>query len=246
MKRRTLDVLFSLGGLALAGLLLVAGIVLTANANFANNYVRDQLTQQNITFKTADTLTDEEKAQPCLVENAGKQLTTGKQAECYANNFIGLHLESTADGKTYAELGTPSPPCAPRSPKPRRPAPPTSPTCRSNSPTSPANAKPSSRAKPCAASCSPHTASANSAPKPAKPPPSPTPPPDSCSCSPSPASSTPTSPPRPPPSPPPNPRAKDLVNAQPHSPIDDLAPRQGLDRHFRVSTLHRISWSPRP
>ena len=78
MKRRTLDVLFSLGGLALAGLLLVAGIVLTANANFANNYVRDQLTQQNITFKTADTLTDEEKAQPCLVENAGKQLTTGK------------------------------------------------------------------------------------------------------------------------------------------------------------------------
>ena len=39
MKRRTLDVLFSLGGLVLAGLLLVAGLVLTANANFANNYV---------------------------------------------------------------------------------------------------------------------------------------------------------------------------------------------------------------
>ena len=107
MKRRTLDVLFSLGGLALAGLLLVAGIVLTANASFANNYVRDQLSQQNIQFKAADTLTDEEKAQPCLVEYAGQQLTTGKQAECYANNFIGLHLESTADGKTYAELGAP-------------------------------------------------------------------------------------------------------------------------------------------
>ena len=37
---------------------------------------------------------------------AGQALTTGKQAECYANNFIGLHLKSTADGKTYAELGT--------------------------------------------------------------------------------------------------------------------------------------------
>jgi hypothetical protein len=107
MKRRTLDVLFSLGGLALAGLLLVAGIVLTANANFANNYVRDQLSQQNIQFKAADTLTDEEKAQPCLVEYAGQPLTTGKQAECYANNFIGLHLQSTAGGKTYAELGEP-------------------------------------------------------------------------------------------------------------------------------------------
>ena len=107
MKRRTLDVLLSLGGLVLAGLLLVAGLVLTSNANFANNYVTEQLTAQNITFKAADALTDEERAMPGLVENAGKQLTTGKQAEIYANNFIGLHLKSTANGMTYAELGVP-------------------------------------------------------------------------------------------------------------------------------------------
>ena len=107
MKRRTLDVIVSLGGLGLAVLLLVAGLVLTSNANFANNYVTEQLSAQNITFKSAETLTDEEKAQPCLVANAGQKLTTGKQAECYANNFIGLHLKSTADGKTYAELGVP-------------------------------------------------------------------------------------------------------------------------------------------
>jgi len=107
MKRRTLDVLMSVGGLAIAGLLLIAGLVLTANASFANNYVTDQLSAQHITFKSADTLTDEEKAQPCLVANAGKQLTTGKQAECYANNFIGVHLKATAAGKTYAELGVP-------------------------------------------------------------------------------------------------------------------------------------------
>ncbi len=105
MKRRTLDVLFSIGGVVLAGLLLVAGLVLTSNANFANNYVHDQLSQQNITFKTADTLTAEEKESACLVKYAGQQLTTGKQAECYANEFIGLHLKSTAGGKTYAELG---------------------------------------------------------------------------------------------------------------------------------------------
>jgi hypothetical protein len=107
MKRKTLDVLFSVGGLALAGLLLAAGLVLTANANFASNYVTDQLSQQNINFKTADTLTDAEKQKPCLVTYAGQQLTTGKQAECYANDFIGLHLESTAGGKTYAEMGEP-------------------------------------------------------------------------------------------------------------------------------------------
>jgi len=107
MKRRTLDVLLSAGGLILAGLLLVAGLVLTSNAKFANNYVTEQLSQQNITFKTADTLTDEERQAECLVANAGKKLTTGKQAECYANNFIGLHLQSIAGGKTYAELGEP-------------------------------------------------------------------------------------------------------------------------------------------
>jgi len=107
MKRKTLDVLLSGGLLVLAGLLLVAGLVLTANANFANNYVTDQLSQQNITFKSADTLTDEEKKADCLVTYAGQQLTTGKQAECYANNFIGLHLKSTANGQTYAELGAP-------------------------------------------------------------------------------------------------------------------------------------------
>jgi len=106
MKRRTLDILFSIGGLGLAGLLLLVGMVFTSNANFANDYVTQQLSQQNITFKPLDQLTAEEKAQPGLVKYAGQKLTTGAQAEVYANEFIGLHLTSTAGGKTYAELGT--------------------------------------------------------------------------------------------------------------------------------------------
>ena len=105
MKRRTLDFFFSIGGLGLAGLLLVIGVVLSSNADFSDDYVTDQLSAQKITFKTADKLTDEEKKAPCLVEYAGQRLTTGKQAECYANNFIGLHVKSTGGGRTYAELG---------------------------------------------------------------------------------------------------------------------------------------------
>src|SRR5947209_6292949 len=105
MKRRTLDLLFSAGGVLLAVLLLAIGVVLTSNANFAKSYVHDQLSQQQITFKTAGTLTAEEKQSACLVQYAGQQLTTGKQAECYANEFIGLHLKSIAGGKTYAQLG---------------------------------------------------------------------------------------------------------------------------------------------
>jgi hypothetical protein len=107
MKRRTLDVLFSVGGGVLAVLLLAMGIVLTSNASFASNYVGTQLSQQNITFKTADTLTAEEKQSACVVQYAGQKLTTGKQAECYANEFIGLHLKATAGGQTYADLGEP-------------------------------------------------------------------------------------------------------------------------------------------
>ena len=105
MKRRTLDVLFSVGGLVLAGLLLVLAVVMTSNANFSKNYVKDQLSQQQITFKPAATLTAEEKRSACLVEYAGLQLTTGKQAECYANDFIGLHVQSTAAGRTYSTQG---------------------------------------------------------------------------------------------------------------------------------------------
>ena len=107
MKRKTLDILVSIGGLGLAGLLLVAGLVLSSNASFARTYVADQLSQQHITFKAADTLNAEEKEQACLVTYAGQALTTGKQAECYANSFIGLHLKAIAGGKTYADLGTP-------------------------------------------------------------------------------------------------------------------------------------------
>jgi hypothetical protein len=107
MKRRTLDLLFSVGGVVLAGLLLVIGVVLTSNANFSHDYVKSQLSQQNITFKTAGTMTTEETKSACLVSYAGQKLTTGKQAECYANEFIGLHLKSIAGGKTYADLGAP-------------------------------------------------------------------------------------------------------------------------------------------
>ncbi|MDI1466038.1 hypothetical protein QEZ54_34190 [Catellatospora sp. KI3] len=107
MKRRTLDLMFSIGGLLVAVLLAVAGFVLKSNADFADDYVATQLRAQNITFKTADTLTDEERRQPGLVEYAGQQLSTGKQAEVYANEFIGLHLKGIAGGRTYADLGAP-------------------------------------------------------------------------------------------------------------------------------------------
>jgi hypothetical protein len=105
MKRRTLDIMFSVGGLVVAALLLVMGVVLTSNANFAKNYTEDQLSAQQISFKAADKLTAEEKEAACLVKYAGQRLATGAQAECYANHYIGLHVKNTAEGRTYASQG---------------------------------------------------------------------------------------------------------------------------------------------
>jgi hypothetical protein len=108
MKRRTLDIVFSVGGLLVAALILVLGLVLQNQANFAKDYVHDQLTAQQIVFTPEDKLTEEEKANTCLVVYAGEQLVTGKQAECYANDYIGLHLGETNDGKTYSQTSTES------------------------------------------------------------------------------------------------------------------------------------------
>ena len=94
----------SLAGLALAGGLAVLGSQMMANANFSERYVTEQLARQRITFRAVDALTDEERARPCVVANAGKPLLTGKQAECYANDFIGTHVVAIGKGRTYAEM----------------------------------------------------------------------------------------------------------------------------------------------
>ena len=103
MKRKTLDLIFSIGGGMLAVLFLVLGLVLMNQANFAKTYVKDQLSQQKIVFTPVKGLSPEEKKVTCLVSNAGKPLTTGKQAECYANEYIGLHVTEINDGKTYSQ-----------------------------------------------------------------------------------------------------------------------------------------------
>jgi len=124
MKRRTVDVAFSIGGALFSVLLLVLGLVLKDQQDFAKEYVHDQLSEQQIFFTASERLgTDEdlrtellaklgsddavqafiddknviaEADASCLQDNAGKQLLTGKQAECYANYYIRLHaLESS-------------------------------------------------------------------------------------------------------------------------------------------------------
>jgi hypothetical protein len=103
MRRRTLDLFFVIGGFALAALLATLGFVLQSNANFANDYVHNQLSQQKIVFTPTAGLSPEEKKETCLVTYQSKPLTSGPQAECYANRYIALHLSEVNEGKTYSE-----------------------------------------------------------------------------------------------------------------------------------------------
>ena len=105
MKRKTLDMVFSAGGVAVAILLVLLGFVFKTNADFADSYVHDQLAEQKISFTAAEFLSDEEKTSSCLIENAGTPLDSGKKAECYANDYIGMHLKGIGGGETYATIG---------------------------------------------------------------------------------------------------------------------------------------------
>jgi hypothetical protein len=114
MTRRYLDIVLAIGGTLFAGLVLILGLVLNDQANFAKGYVKDQLSEQRITFTAPDKLTEEEQTwksgSQCLTDNGGQLLASGAQAECYANYYIALHLQESATragypGETYASIG---------------------------------------------------------------------------------------------------------------------------------------------
>lgn len=108
MRRKTIDLLASAAGIVAAIVLAVAGTYFFQRYDFAETNVRDQLRAQNIFFPPEAALSDAERKQPGVVEYAGQQVDTGRKAEVYANQFIGLHLREIAGGKTYSQLSTES------------------------------------------------------------------------------------------------------------------------------------------
>jgi len=105
MRRRTFDLIISSVGAVLVVVLLAAGALAMWGYSFANNSVRDQLVAQQIYFPPAgsDALKPPEIGK-YLNQYAGQQLTTGAQAEAYADHFIAVHLSEVAGGQTYAQV----------------------------------------------------------------------------------------------------------------------------------------------
>jgi hypothetical protein len=100
MNRKSFDKIASVIGLLLAGFLIVIGGILQYGGNFATDQVAAQLEPQAITIPAENgdpKVTDEVKQ--FFADNGDKIMTTGKQAQMYADHYIGFHLSAMP---TYA------------------------------------------------------------------------------------------------------------------------------------------------
>lgn len=111
MDRSSWDKLISTTGLIIAIVLLCASGVLFYAHNFVHNQVYTQLAAEKIMFPTAGStgLAALPSAdQKSVAKYAGQQLTTGAQAEVFADHYIAVHLRKIGSGKTYSELSSES------------------------------------------------------------------------------------------------------------------------------------------
>jgi hypothetical protein len=101
LPRRSIDKVLIGFGVIAAIVFAAAGALLTWGANFADDYVHDELSSQRVFFPDEASLREEGRDD--LVKYADQQVTTGAEAEAFASLVAG-HMEGIADGKTYAEI----------------------------------------------------------------------------------------------------------------------------------------------
>lgn len=110
MKRKTFDMLLSAGGMVVVAVLIVAGSLPTWGTHYINSNVHNQLAAQQIFFPPAAAFAHAKAATeitpsmiPSVSQYAGQQLTTGAQAEAYADHFIAVHLSEMPFGGVYSK-----------------------------------------------------------------------------------------------------------------------------------------------
>ena len=111
MNRKSFDKIASVIGLLLAGFLIVIGGILQYGGNFATDQVAAQLEPQAITIPAENgdpKVTDEVKK--FFADNGDKVMTAGKQAQMYADHYIGFHMSvmptyAAASGANRAAAG---------------------------------------------------------------------------------------------------------------------------------------------
>ncbi len=111
MRRKTFDALVSMGGLVLAAVLLVAGVLLLWAHSYASSQVTSQLSAQKIVFPVKSNPAFKAlppSDQAAMGVYAGQAMTTGAQAKAYADHFIAVHLQEMGKGQTYSQLSAAS------------------------------------------------------------------------------------------------------------------------------------------
>jgi hypothetical protein len=104
--RRMIDVVLTAGGLLLTVVLIIAGGLLVWAHTFVDNEIHNQLAAEQIYFPAANSSAVAAPEFKDMRQYGGQQLTTGAQAEVYADHFIANHLKTIGGGKTYAQLST--------------------------------------------------------------------------------------------------------------------------------------------
>src|SRR5204863_8812447 len=93
LHRRTIDGYLIAGGAVMVIVLIVAGSLLAWGHNFADDYVRCELSSQHVAFPDEAALV--KGGRQDLVGFAGQDVVGGRQAEAYAS-FIAGHLADVA------------------------------------------------------------------------------------------------------------------------------------------------------
>jgi hypothetical protein len=103
-NRKSIDITLTLLGAVITVVLLMAGLLGTYAYRFATNQVHDQLAAQKVYFPPKGSAALDPKEFPGLQKYAGQLVDNGPKAKAYADEFIAVHLEKIAGGKTYAEV----------------------------------------------------------------------------------------------------------------------------------------------
>ncbi|MGP0109097.1 MAG: hypothetical protein ACLPR9_09590 [Acidimicrobiales bacterium] len=113
MQRKFFDVFASAIGAVMVVALLVAGSLLMWGYSIANTNVHNQQAAQDITNPTRAEFAHAKPGTeitpqmlPYLLKYAGHPLTTGAQAEAYADHFIAYHLAEMPYNGVYAAVST--------------------------------------------------------------------------------------------------------------------------------------------
>jgi hypothetical protein len=104
MSRKTIDMVVSSAGLLIAVVLLAVGGLMVWGHVYIDHQVHSQLASQKIFFPPKGSKAIAGPQFVAMQKYAGQELTTGAQAETYANHFIAIHLSEVAGGKTYAQV----------------------------------------------------------------------------------------------------------------------------------------------